>query len=42
MGYWGTGRGGALLTSLNFAFNSQLLDAFESSSRGSKEGYCGN
>lgn len=36
---WG---GETLLTSLNFAFNSQLLDAFESSYGGSKEEHCGS
>lgn len=42
-GVWGMGWGGeTLLTSLNFAFNSQLLDAFESSYGGSKEEYCGS
>lgn len=42
-GVWGMGWGGeTLLTSLNFAFDSQLLDAFESSYGGSKEEYCGS
>lgn len=42
-GVWGMGWGGeTLLTSLNFAFNSQLLDAFESSYGGSNEEHCGS
>lgn len=40
-GVWVEG-GETLLTSLNFAFNSQLLDAFESSYGGSKEEHCGS